>query len=490
MGWAPNISFKLRDDEFTLGKLIIGKEIIQDVEKLIIALRNGVQIDSSFYQQLFNGFVFIDEEFEQVKEDFEQVKIDYAYFRDVLKSKMRFDFAGMLAHAETIANYAIGSATWLERYGEMKQQAGEMYRRLKVLGVDFGDRAAEYEKRYAHVKESNPSNGAIVSALQDQYKMDVLNGVPDAAERYLNAAKALGPVEAARAEANIRFGNASAIAGKGEVVSKAGTGVIIDGTDVEPEETPAPVQNKVVSIDTDMMIQKINDIYGTGDMVAVLAGLGQVNQLIESWCKDVGIQFPFKYAANIKECGPNTTLGEIKQNEKYIIDMLTFSANKSLFDTDPREMLDVEWKLFALPKGYTPKDVPATNDTSTSNAEEGDEPILREDKAVQTSGLYCTVDNLVKTFEEMKLIKDMHHKALCVSTLVFDIARHVLPCAGIGDTVAHQADQFCGEFNAGHIPDDQMVSECDFLIQFISKDEARTAIDRNPYYKNTGFVTE
>lgn len=385
MGYAPQFNFRLRDDEVVFGNLIIGKEIVQDIEKLLIAIRNGAQINLEPYKQLFGSYIFTDDEFSAVKDDYEQIKIDYAFFRDMMNAKLRFDFSASLNHMNTIVNYAMGSTTWLEKYAEMKNMAGEMYRKLKSIGVNFEEREAEYEQRYAEIKLAESNNGAIVTSLVEQYKLDVMHGAPDAEERFLKTMSALGPVEQAKAENWIKLQRASSIVGKEQVVAKAGTRSEIESEFVEGYEDRLPKSKETeekVLITAKMLRDRIADISQLNDMTHIVAGFVTLNKYVEGLCMDAGIMFPKKYATFIEEARErDLPLGQVRSYETYIMDMLTYQGNVGLFDAEERTMEKSLWDTFGYPKNIVTAHVEKNMPGSEKAAPSVNESAFRDDKS-------------------------------------------------------------------------------------------------------------
>ena len=353
MGYKPQFNFKLRDDEIIFGNLIIGKEIIPDIEKLLLAIRQGVQLNTSAYSTLFNSYIFTDSEFQSVKEDYEQVKIDYDFFKDTLRNMLRFDFSSSLRHTTIMTNYIVGSSTWLEKYIEMKNIAGEMFRKLKSLGYDFEGREFEYETRYKDIKEEEVSNGAITDTLTEQYKEDILNHVPDANDRYLKAMSSLGPIEQAKAENIIKLQNVAIMAGSGALATTVPVGQADSNIIITAETKQEQVQEDVlIHITVDELKNKLNTISMQKDIVKVVTGFCILNAYIELLCRDAHVAFPKTFSDYVKKAYDlNLTLDKVREYESYIINTISYSSNAGLLNAEGYMMKKSEWEIYGFASG-------------------------------------------------------------------------------------------------------------------------------------------
>lgn len=345
MSYNPQINFRLRDDEVVIGNLIVGKEIVPDIETLLISIRNGVPVNTSAYQQLFSNYIFSDEEFTAIKEEYEQIKIDYKFFSSVMYSKLKVTSAAKNTGAKFGATleYVVGSATWIETYIKIKNLAGEMFRTLQQMAYDFEGKEPEYEQRYHEITVEDTNNGVLVEQYVDMYKQGVMDGDDSVKATVLGLMNGLPDITKARIEGQIKLWEVSAGVSTKQVVRKAGTDALID---VNEKEEPEEV---LIPITANMLVNRARMICDLKSYEHIYMGLKELNAYAAQMCAECDIVFPEQQQKDIESS--KLDLGQIVQTEKVIINTLDYSANAVLLDALGWSMTKDRWDTFCLPQG-------------------------------------------------------------------------------------------------------------------------------------------
>ena len=85
MGWNPQFKFSLRDDQITLGNLIIDKNCAKLLSEVLMKVKNGANVNPDALRVLVQQGCYTDEEFDLLREDFDNVKEDLKTFKRLLK---------------------------------------------------------------------------------------------------------------------------------------------------------------------------------------------------------------------------------------------------------------------------------------------------------------------------------------------------------------------------------------------------------------------
>lgn len=192
MAWNPKLNFQLRDDETTLGELVIDTAAIPQIQKLLCTIREGSPIDMQGWTNYLRDTIYTNEEFSRIKNDFDVIKSDMRFMRQIWGSqKWHVDLKGFVDRADNAVNYIVGSKTWLEQYRETKMLAAELFARLKANGVQH-ELMPELEKRYGQVLAQSTTEERLLPQLQRQYTEAVMNNDANAVANYIAAQHRIG----------------------------------------------------------------------------------------------------------------------------------------------------------------------------------------------------------------------------------------------------------------------------------------------------------
>lgn len=187
MGWNPQFSFKLRDDQVAFGNLILDKNGAQFIAEMLIEIKNGAVPDLGLMKSVLDDYCFTDDEFSKLRDEMAEIQEDIKEFKSIGSNTLQKWNVFM----QTIAvhtNYAIGSDTWIERYKELKMIAANMFDGILKCGYKFGDeRLKQLHERYDEIIGCTNGMERVGNFLQKQYKEAVLNGDENALDNYCNS---------------------------------------------------------------------------------------------------------------------------------------------------------------------------------------------------------------------------------------------------------------------------------------------------------------
>lgn len=182
MSWSPQINFRLRDDQVSLGNLILDKNGAEQVAKMLMDIKNGNVPDLGLLKETLEMYCYTDEEFIKIKDEMDAIKQDIKDFKAIGSNALqRWNISAQMVNVN--AGYLIGSETWIEKYLEIKQIAADMYDKIVACGYEFDSvKKKVYEERYRDILGHTTSMDRVGSVFERQYKEAVLNDDPNALE--------------------------------------------------------------------------------------------------------------------------------------------------------------------------------------------------------------------------------------------------------------------------------------------------------------------
>ena len=337
MGWNPQFKFSLRDDQITLGNLIIDKNCAKLLSEVLMKVKNGANVNPDALRVLVQQGCYTDEEFDLLRDDFDNVKEDLKTFKRLLKEHHVSTFHNWARRVDTNKNYITGSATWIGHYKEVKLCVTELYNKLLEVGHEFSQKEkAEYSKRYGEVLSLTTREDRIASLIKDQYFEDLRDGKPDAVDNYVDAMVTSGVWTESQAKAQTMLLNA----GHAAVAKKVVTENVNDGVKVINQNSTVVKENKI-SITTDVINEKYSKIIGIGDALKKATELIKLNKIIVESLKKHEIMFPTKCTDAIEafEKG-DANAGAVIEAVRRMVDIVNIQSNSTLIDLEPVEVND------------------------------------------------------------------------------------------------------------------------------------------------------
>lgn len=192
MSWSPGFNFRLRDDETEFGGLIFNNSMVQNISDILMQIRDTGNGDMGQLHELLIAGCKSNEELTQMKMEIHEIKEDLKEFNSY-NSGWSTKFNNFLDKTQIGFDYAVGSATWMDKYADLKQLATEMFFRLLETGVlDDNPNLEAWHKRYDEVEQSTTSYERLGNQLRKEYRRNVVNGVPEAADIYYGQMLELG----------------------------------------------------------------------------------------------------------------------------------------------------------------------------------------------------------------------------------------------------------------------------------------------------------
>lgn len=184
MGWNPQFSFKLRDDEVTFGDLVLDKNGAQFLSEMLINIRNGVVPDLGMMKSILDDYCYTNDEFIALKDEMYEIEEDIAEFKRIGSNALQ-KWSVFMQTIVVHTSYIVGSDTWIERYKELKMIGANMFDSILKCGYNFGEeRLAALHKRYDEVIGCTSGMERVGGYLQKQYREAVVNGDENALDNF------------------------------------------------------------------------------------------------------------------------------------------------------------------------------------------------------------------------------------------------------------------------------------------------------------------
>jgi len=177
MAWNPSFNFKLRDDEVTLGPLILDRGCAEMIANLLLDIKAGVNVNIEVLDAIVKAGCFTDDEFMQVHTEFDAIQEDVKIFR---KIKQAWDkkFDCFLAQTQHNIRYITGSDTWFQKYVNMKSLAASMYKSLLDDRVELpAEKQSEWANRYRDVLVSSTPKELDDRLVRNQFAENIASGM-------------------------------------------------------------------------------------------------------------------------------------------------------------------------------------------------------------------------------------------------------------------------------------------------------------------------
>lgn len=362
MGWNPQINFKLRDDEITFGDLIFDKGSAELLCKALTAIKNGQSVGNDVIKSIIESGCYTDKELEALRKEFDEVKNDISYFKRLRASGFTSGVANWAKRVDANINYVTGSNTWIEKYKELKLCACEMYESLLGKGYAFTpqERAA-FDKRYSDIMKSTTSKERLDGVLRKQYYEDLVAGVPNAADIYIQAQVDNGIITEQQAEGKRRlFGAVSKSVVKTDSTDEfSGDSKTFnsDGVEVGIHVEDTTNDTEVVTVTSKLLMDKLNQIKGISDFKdKAFAGM-TLYKYVKSALVEAGVNTDKADLAvkNFIEV-QDVSMGELFTVLSATISQVDTSAIGTLFDSISCEVKKSDWDTIVKQEAESVKD--------------------------------------------------------------------------------------------------------------------------------------
>ena len=345
MGWNPQISFKLRDDEITFGDLIFDKGSAELLCKALKTIKSGQSVGNDVIKSIIENGCYTDKELEALRQEFEEIKNDISYFKKLRASGFTSGISNWAKRVDANINYVTGSNTWIEKYKELKLCACEMYESLLGKNYEFTPQEkATFDKRYNDVLKGTTSKERLDGILRKQYYEDLGAGVPNAADVYIQAQVDNGIITEQQAEGKRKlFGAASKASAVNGVDHKS------DNANSDEKEVGVHVEdtvndNETIVITRKLLMDKLNQIKGISDFKdKAFAGMN-LYKYVKSGLVEAGVDTSKAdlTAKNFVEV-QDVSMGELFTVLYATISQVDTSAIGTLFDSVCCEVKKSDW---------------------------------------------------------------------------------------------------------------------------------------------------
>lgn len=340
MGWSPNLSFSLRDDQVSFGYLIIDKSAVETICQFLIMLKNGQQLNTDHWNNLHQTLVdrcYTNEEFEKIRVEFEQIKQDISDFKRATTSYGARWTASLDSLGSTV-NYIAGSKTWIDKYIEYKQIAASLFNELKRHNYQFDLASLQtYEMRYRDVIQSSTQTELVSSYLEKQRREAMANGDPNANERFVQAMVETGCFTQEQAEQHRKMARLWDQA-SGNQVSKHIVKDVTPAPEAQPEETRQSPKNDFPMTQDNIhkLWDMINNIYD--DPAAQDTCMDVLLEAMHTVYKEADIPTPVPLNPDV------SSQAALWENAKALYAVLSMNHNKGLIDSAGVFMLYRDYK--------------------------------------------------------------------------------------------------------------------------------------------------
>lgn len=345
MGWNPQISFKLRDDEITFGDLIFDKSSAELLCKALKTIKSGQSVGNDVIKSIIENGCYTDKELEALRQEFEEIKNDISYFKKLRASGFTSGISNWAKRVDANINYVTGSNTWIEKYKELKLCACEMYESLLGKNYEFTPQEkTTFDKRYNDVLKGTTSKERLDGILRKQYYEDLGAGVPNAADIYIQAQVDNGIITEQQAEGKRKlFGAASKASAVNGVDHKS------DNANSDEKEVGVHVEdtvndNETIVITRKLLMDKLNQIKGISDFKdKAFAGMN-LYKYVKSGLVEAGVDTSKAdlTAKNFVEV-QDVSMGELFTVLYATISQVDTSAIGTLFDSVCCEVKKSDW---------------------------------------------------------------------------------------------------------------------------------------------------
>lgn len=332
MGWEPSLRFKLREDEVTLGPLIIDKAYSEKLAGILLQIKNGERVDLSMFASNLNQYCYTDDEFEKAKEDYRNVKEDIKYFKSLCRSHLMINPDNWFKRMGTTANYIVGSETWTVHYKELKMCAAELYKKLKDFAFDFKELTTVFEQRYGDVVKLSTPEERIGGLLQAQYAQDYAAGDPDALKKYTAAMIECGLWDEEKAKANSLLLGAAEATQMFVNKNPQAPSYLENSNEVKEEVKETVVEPTKVMEYTTEVLEEMNRVLESTGCEDEESYHIMLTTLIES-LKNNGLVVQADWSI----AQQNGNIESMKESVHQIMNFINFRVNKMLIDSNPVE---------------------------------------------------------------------------------------------------------------------------------------------------------
>lgn len=274
MAWNPSINFSLREDETTLGSLIVDNSVLTMLTDELIRIKNGQSTDVRRLNQILNVGVFTDEEFDILHQEMQIVKKDIKEFKSIMRDMKVSSLHHWIDRLDDSINYATGSKSWCKHLKDKTICAAQLYELLLQNGHVFPERERSiYENRYRKVITATTNAERMEVIANNELVSNVTIGDRSAIDSYIKMSFANGnSLELGGRSVDNLSDFASIIA----CMSAGGSNLIDEenAIDSEQEEVFAPNPNKDLRYAEDYIkvrkrdvIEKCKELLSNGNAV-------------------------------------------------------------------------------------------------------------------------------------------------------------------------------------------------------------------------------
>lgn len=193
MAWNPSINFSLREDETTLGSLIVDNSVLTMLTDELIRIKNGQSTDVRRLNQILNVGVFTDEEFDILHQEMQIVKKDIREFKSIMRDMKVSSLHHWIDRLDDSINYATGSKSWCKHLKDKTICAAQLYELLLQNGYAFPERERSiYENRYRKVITATTNAERMEVIANNELVSNVTIGDRSAIDSYIKMSFANG----------------------------------------------------------------------------------------------------------------------------------------------------------------------------------------------------------------------------------------------------------------------------------------------------------
>lgn len=351
MGWNPQISFKLRDDEITFGDLIFDKGSAELLCKALKTIKSGQSVGNDVIKSIIENGCYTDKELEALRQEFEEIKNDISYFKRLRASGFTSGISNWAKRVDANINYVTGSNTWIEKYKELKLCACEMYESLLGKNYEFTPQEkATFDKRYNDVLKGTTSKERLDGILRKQYYEDLGAGVPNAADIYIQAQVDNGIITEQQAEGKRKLFSAASKASASNGVEhnpdNINSGEKEVGVHVEDTaDTNGAVLVKSIVIKSNAVLNKMEQISKVIIPDERALASKKLFLLIFDALRDAGLDVK-NTAMTCEYYGDsmyNISADDVYKGVFNVVSELKFQSTSSLFDSTSCEVKKSDW---------------------------------------------------------------------------------------------------------------------------------------------------
>lgn len=350
MGWNPNISFSLRDDEVTCGDLIIVKSVLDLLTQELINIKVGRQSNIDTLKRILDVGVFTNEEYTRLKKEFDVVKEDIRLFKDYCGRAGISRINNWTKRVDDNLSYAIGSKCWIKHFKDKTILAAELYDLLLDNNYEFTrEERITFDSRYKGVIAATDKKERLKTISNLNLQTDIVDDTVDnPVDKYVEfnlnngvSVKMCG-TEIGSVDEILKI--ASGMAGP-ELGKKNGpefTPEMLVNSDAENDSVSQ--EDEYIILTSDIIQDKWSEICKLNDKDNIKDACYKVLLILDDLLKKAGIEQIITSKDILLMCGDdNIPAIDVIKRVKIIMDSISIGANKNLVDNEEYKITKSDW---------------------------------------------------------------------------------------------------------------------------------------------------